>query len=153
MRFPATSINTVLWPIIVIFMDEYSGAVTAVTEDRRGERRSLSVTAVTALWLPAIRGSLLSRLDSLRNQAITRIETTLICKSKPVSLGGLLERETDRRCALLPSARDLCIPFVHRAVVRNLTGSAFEVEGGFLIGYGSDPRPRSALVRVVDRSA
>jgi hypothetical protein len=31
MRFPATSINTVLWPIIVIFMDEYSGAVVRLS--------------------------------------------------------------------------------------------------------------------------
>jgi hypothetical protein len=69
-----------------------------------------------------------------------------------VTLGDLLERETERRRALLPGARDLRILFVHRAVVRNLTGSAFEVEGRFLIGYGSDERPRRALVRVVDRS-
>jgi hypothetical protein len=37
------------------------------------------------------------------------IETALTFRSKPVTLalGSLLERETERRCALFPGARDL----------------------------------------------
>ena len=36
-------------------------------------------------------------------------KTALICRptDRPVTLGGLLERETERRCALLPGAHDL----------------------------------------------
>ena len=37
------------------------------------------------------------------------VETLKPCSyaDRPVTLGGLLERETERRCALLPGARDL----------------------------------------------
>jgi hypothetical protein len=84
------------WPIAPAGVAPHKNAGRGLKQVRRGVRTvRISVANSLAGWSPP--------------RARLRSPTATVSTSKDarVTLGGLLERETERRCALLPGARDL----------------------------------------------